>query len=265
MLKAFTWLQIYETAADEGLINYDDTVAFPFGYGLSYTDFSQEMGDVSYKNSKVSFDVTVTNTGDKAGKDVVEVYYNPPYTNGGIEKASVNLAAFEKTKELKPGESETVKIEFDDDTMASYDATDAKAYVLESGDYEVSLQSDSHTVIDSATVNVPKTITYDSDSNTHNGDQVAATNQFDDAEGDMTYLSRADHFANYEEAVAAPASMSMSDEPRRRSATMTPTIRRSTTMPMMRCRPPAPRMACVWLICAVRITTIPSGISCSIS
>ena len=67
-------------------------------------------------------------------------------------------------------------------------------------------------MIDSATVNVPKTITYDSDSNTHNGDQVAATNQFDDAEGDMTYLSRADHFANYEEAVAAPASMSMSDE-----------------------------------------------------
>lgn len=204
--------KFYETAADEGLINYDDTVAFPFGYGLSYTDFSQEMGDVSYKNSKVSFDVTVTNTGDKAGKDVVEVYYNPPYTNGGIEKASKNLVAFEKTKELKPGESETVKIEFDDDTMASYDATDAKAYVLESGDYEVSLQSDSHTVIDSATVNVPKTITYDSDSNTHNGDQVAATNQFDDAEGDMTYLSRADHFANYEEAVAAPASMSMSDE-----------------------------------------------------
>ena len=122
--------KFYETAADEGLINYDDTVAFPFGYGLSYTDFSQEMGDVSYKNSKVSFDVTVTNTGDKAGKDVVEVYYNPPYTNGGIEKASVNLAAFEKTKELKPGESETVKIEFDDDTMASYDATDAKAYAV---------------------------------------------------------------------------------------------------------------------------------------
>ncbi|KFI91901.1 glycosyl hydrolase family 3, N-terminal domain protein [Bifidobacterium saguini DSM 23967] len=204
--------KFYETAADEGLINYDDTVAFPFGYGLSYTDFEQKMGDVSYKNGKVSFDVTVTNTGDKAGKDVVEAYYNPPYTNGGIEKSSVNLVAFEKTKELKPGESETVKISFDDDSMASYDAKGAKAYVLESGNYDVSIQSDSHTVIDSATVNVPKTITYDSDSNTHSGDKVAATNEFDDAEGDVNYLSRADHFANYEEAVAAPASMSMSDE-----------------------------------------------------
>lgn len=83
--------KFYETAADEGLINYDDTVMFPFGYGLSYTTFKQEMGKVSYKNGKISFDVTVTNTGDKAGKDVVEVYYNPPYTDGGIEKASKNL------------------------------------------------------------------------------------------------------------------------------------------------------------------------------
>lgn len=204
--------KFYETAADEGLINYDDLVQYPFGYGLSYTTFSQEMGDVSYKNGKVSFDVTVTNTGDKAGKDVVEAYYNPPYTNGGIEKASVNLAAFEKTKELKPGESETVKIEFDDDDMASYDEHDAKAWVLEQGDYEISLQSDSHTVIDSATVNVPETITYNSEDNTHDGDKIVATNQFQNAEGDVTYLSRADHFANYEEATAAPTDFSMSDK-----------------------------------------------------
>ena len=73
----------YETASDEGLIDYDSTVQYPFGYGLSYTSFDQRMGDVRYdtKSGKVSFDVTVTNTGDKAGKDVVEVYYNPPYTN----------------------------------------------------------------------------------------------------------------------------------------------------------------------------------------
>ena len=78
----------YETASDEGLIDYDSTVQYPFGYGLSYTSFDQRMGDVRYdtKSGKVSFDVTVTNTGDKAGKDVVEVYYNPPYTDGGIEK-----------------------------------------------------------------------------------------------------------------------------------------------------------------------------------
>lgn len=204
--------KFYETAADEGLINYDDTVIYPFGYGLSYTSFEQKMGDVSYKDGKVTFDVTVTNTGGTAGKDVVEVYYNPPYTDGGIEKASKNLVAFEKTEKLEPGASETVKIEFDDDDMASYDDKDAKAWVLEKGDYTISIQSDSHHVIDSEKINVADTVTYDSESNTHNGDQTVATNQFDYAAGDVTYLSRANHFANYAEATAAPTNFSMSDE-----------------------------------------------------
>ena len=204
--------KFYETAADEGLINYDDTVIYPFGYGLSYTSFEQKMGDVSHKDGKVTFDVTVTNTGDTAGKDVVEVYYNPPYTDGGIEKASKNLVAFEKTGKLEPGASETVKIEFDDDDMASYDNKGAKAWVLEKGDYAISIQSDSHHVIDSEKINVADTITYDSESNTHNDDQTVATNQFDYAAGDVTYLSRANHFANYVEATAAPTNFSMSDE-----------------------------------------------------
>lgn len=204
--------KFYETAADEGLINYDDTVIYPFGYGLSYTSFEQKMGDVSHKDGKVTFDVTVTNTGDTAGKDVVEVYYNPPYTDGGIEKASKNLVAFEKTGKLEPGASETVKIEFDDDDMASYDNKDARAWVLEKGDYAISIQSDSHHVIDSKRINVADTITYDSESNTHNDDQTVATNQFDYAAGDVTYLSRANHFANYAEATAAPTNFSMNDE-----------------------------------------------------
>lgn len=204
--------KFYETAADEGLINYDDTVIYPFGYGLSYTSFEQKMGDVSHKDGKVTFDVTVTNTGDTAGKDVVEVYYNPPYTDGGIEKTSKNLVAFEKTGKLEPGASETVKIEFDDDDMASYDDKGAKAWVLEKGDYTISIQSDSHHVIDSKRINVADTITYDSESNTHNDDQTVATNQFDYAAGDVTYLSRANHFANYAEATAAPTNFSMSDE-----------------------------------------------------
>lgn len=204
--------KFYETAADEGLINYDDTVIYPFGYGLSYTSFEQKMGDVSHKDGKVTFDVTVTNTGDTAGKDVVEVYYNPPYTDGGIEKASKNLVAFEKTGKLEPGASETVKIEFDDDDMASYDNKNAKAWVLEKGDYDISIQSDSHHVIDSEKIDVADTITYDSESNTHNDDQTVATNQFDYAAGDVTYLSRANHFANYVEATAAPTNFSMSDE-----------------------------------------------------
>ncbi len=204
--------KFYETAAAEGAIDYDSMVAFPFGYGLSYTSFEQKLDDVTYEDGKVTVDVTVTNTGDTAGKDVVEVYYNPPYTNGGIEKASTNLVDFEKTDLIEPGASQTVTIEFEDDDMASYDYKNAKSYVLEKGDYAVSIQSDSHNVIDSKTISVDETITYDSDSNTHNGDQVVATNQFDDAAGDVTYLSRADHFANYKEATAAPTNFEMSDE-----------------------------------------------------
>ena len=118
----------------------------------------------------------------------------------------------EKTGKLEPGASETVKIEFDDDDMASYDNKDARAWVLEKGDYAISIQSDSHHVIDSKRINVADTITYDSESNTHNDDQTVATNQFDYAAGDVTYLSRANHFANYAEATAAPTNFSMSDE-----------------------------------------------------
>ncbi len=202
--------RFYETAAEEGLINYDETVLYPFGYGLSYTTFEQEMGEITYDNGTVSFDVTVTNTGDTAGKDVVEVYYNPPYTNGGIEKASVNLVAFEKTDSLEPGDSQTIPVSFRDEDMASYDISGTGAYVLEAGDYEISLRQDSHTVLDEKTCTVDKDITYDED-NKRSTDEVAAVNQFSDAAGDVTYLSRADGFANYEEATAAPESLSMSD------------------------------------------------------
>lgn len=204
--------KFYETAATEGAIDYDSMVAFPFGYGLSYTTFEQKLNDVTYKDGKVTVDVTVTNTGDTAGKDVVEVYYNPPYTEGGIEKASANLVGFEKTEKLEPGASEDVTVEFEDDDMASYDYKNAKAYVLEKGDYDISIQSDSHHVIDHKAITVKDTVTYDSDSNTHNGDKNVATNQFDDVAGDVTYLSRADHFANYKEATAAPTNFKMSDK-----------------------------------------------------
>ncbi len=204
--------RFYETAADEGLIDYGSTVQYPFGYGLSYTSFSQQMGAVTYANGTVSFDVTVTNTGTVAGKDVVEVYSNPPYTNGGIEKATANLVTYEKTRELAPGESQVISISFEDDELASYDYQNAEAYVLEAGDYQISINSDSHTQIAAQTINVAQTVTYDSDDNTHNGDAVAATNAFDDVNGGLTYLSRANGFANYAEATAAPTNYSMSDE-----------------------------------------------------
>lgn len=203
--------RFYETAAAEGLINYDDTVVYPFGYGLSYTTFTQEMGAISEDNGTISFDVTVTNTGDVAGKDVVEVYYNPPYTNGGIEKASANLIQFEKTEVLQPGDSQAITVSFDAEDMASYDTYGAGCYVLEAGDYQISINSDSHNVIDSQTYTVASTVTYD-ESNPRSTDETAAVNEFAYAEGDVTYLSRADGFANYADATAAPASMSMSDE-----------------------------------------------------
>lgn len=203
--------RFYETAATEGLINYDDTVVYPFGYGLSYTTFTQEMGAISEDNGTISFDVTVTNTGDVAGKDVVEVYYNPPYTNGGIEKASANLIQFDKTEVLQPGDSQTITVSFDAEDMASYDTYGAGCYVLEAGDYQISINSDSHNVIDSQTYTVASTVTYD-ESNPRSTDETAAVNEFAYAEGDVTYLSRADGFANYADATATPASMSMSDE-----------------------------------------------------
>ena len=203
--------RFYETAAEEGLINYDESVVYPFGYGLSYTTFTQEMSDLKVTDESISVDVTVTNTGSTAGKDVVEIYYTPPYTNGGIEKASVNLAAFDKTDLLEPGESQTLTLSFDIEDMASYDYQNAQAYVLEAGDYVISLRSDSHNVIDSRTYNVAETVTYSGD-NSRSDDLTAATNQFDFAEGEIEYLSRADGFANYEEATAAPTVYSMPEE-----------------------------------------------------
>ena len=194
--------RFYETAAVEGLIDYDKTVQFPFGYGLSYTDFEQKMGDVTVADGKVSFDVTVTNNGTAAGKDVVEVYYNPPYTNGGIEKASANLIDFAKTDVLQPGESQTINVSFSEEDMASYDTYGNGCYVLEAGDYEISINSDSHNTIASQTVSVADTVVYD-ENNARSTDDVAATNQFAYAEGDVTYLSRADGFANYATATAA--------------------------------------------------------------
>ena len=204
--------RFYETAAAEGVIDYATTVQYPFGYGLSYTSFSQTMSDLTVDGEgNISLDVTVTNTGSVAGKDVVEVYYNPPYTNGGIEKSTANLIAFDKTEMLEPGASETITITFKAEDMASYDADVNKAYVLEAGDYIISINSDSHTVIDSRTYNVPSTIVY-GEGNARSTDETVVTNQFDFADGGVTYLSRADGFANYAEATAAPASYEMSDE-----------------------------------------------------
>ena len=197
----------YETAAAEGFLDYDKVVQYPFGYGLSYTTFDQKMSDMTVADGNISFTVTVTNTGSAAGKDVVEVYSNPPYTNGGIEKSAANLITFEKTALLQPGESEEVAISFPVDDLASYDMNVHRSYVLEAGDYIISINKDSHNVIDSRTYTVDSDVVYDTQP--RSTDNIVATNQFDFAAGDVTYLSRKDGFANYAQATAAPASLDM--------------------------------------------------------
>ncbi len=201
--------RFYETAAAEGLIDYDSIVQYPFGYGLSYTTFTQEMSPVTLNGSNLTFDVTVTNTGATAGKDVVEVYVNPPYINGGIEKASANLVQFAKTSLLAPGANETVHISFPLESLMSYDYEGARCYVLEAGDYIISINSDSHHIIAQETYTIPRTETY-GEGNKRASDQIAAVNLFDSVAGvNVTYLSRADGFANYGAAIAAPTDFQM--------------------------------------------------------
>ncbi len=199
--------KFYETAAQEGLINYDEYVQYPFGYGLSYTTFTQTIENFSASGDTVSFDVKVTNTGSTAGKDVVEVYFEPPYTNGGIEKASVNLIQFGKTQLLEPNASESIHFDIAKEDFAAYDSDGIKlsggGYILEAGDYTVSVRSSSHTVLDSAAFTVDADIDY---STGRSSDNTPAVNQFQDySRGGFVQLSRANGFANYDEATAAPA------------------------------------------------------------
>lgn len=201
----------YETASEEESISYDELVQYPFGYGLSYTTFEQKLNDLDIDDSgNITVSVDVTNTGSKAGKDVVEVYYTPPYTNGGIEKASVNLIDFGKTEILEPGASQTITVTFNEEDMASFDDKNTNSYVLEQGTYNISLRSDSHTVIDSKDYEVTESIIY-GEGNARTSDETAAVSQLSDAAGDVTYLSRADHFANFAEATAEPTDYNMSD------------------------------------------------------
>lgn len=200
--------KFYETAAAEEFLRYEEKVQYPFGYGLSYTTFTQEIQNFIDNGDTVSLDVLVENTGDTKGKEVVELYYTPPYTDGGIEKSAVNLLDFGKTKELAPGTSEVISFELAKEDFAAYDSNALKTseggYILEAGDYVISLRSDSHTVLDEATFRVEGDIDYSQDGRT--SDAAIAVNQLQDyAKGEVTYLSRANSFANYEEATKEPA------------------------------------------------------------
>lgn len=199
--------KFYETAAEEGVINYEKVVQYPFGYGLSYTTFSQEITDFKVKNDAVSVSVKVTNTGDVAGKDVIELYVTPPYQNGGIEKASVNLVDFQKTDLIESSGTYEYTFEVALEDIASYDSacvkTENGGYILEAGEYHFSVRSDSHTVLDEEVYALEQDMNYGQ--NKRESDKTAAANVFTEyAKGDVTYLSRADGFANYEEALAGP-------------------------------------------------------------
>ena len=133
----------YETAAAEGIIDYDEAVVYPFGYGLSYTTFEQKIKDASESDGVITVTAEVKNTGDVAGKDVVQVYFHAPY-DGSVEKSEVVLVAYAKTDEIAPGESAEVSVSFNAEDMASYDYKTEGCYVLDAGTYTISLRKNSH-------------------------------------------------------------------------------------------------------------------------
>lgn len=191
----YSGYRFYETAYTdaEGATAKDaayENVLYPYGYGLSYTNFEWKLDNVEKKaniaaaNSSITMRVWVKNTGSVAGKDVVQVYYSAPYTKGGIEKASTNLVGFAKTKLLQPGESDVVTVEFAAQDMASFDWNDAnangfKGYELEAGDYTVSINRNSHEVVDSVTRTISSGIKCETDLVTGKEIKPVYTGSFD--------------------------------------------------------------------------------------
>ncbi len=190
---------------------YDDAVTYPLGYGLSYTSFDQEIVNVSdlastvlTEDSTVEVEVKVTNKGDVAGKEVVQIYFTAPYTDGGIEKAHKVLAGFEKTGTIASGESETVTVEVPAYYFASYDYNDAndngfKGYEIEAGDYTLYLAENAHDSYESVNFTQTTAIQIKEDGETG----YTVENRFDDvsndsptmakdSDGNAIYLSRSD-------------------------------------------------------------------------
>lgn len=137
-----------------GNFDYDKVVAYPFGYGLSYTEFAWSDYELLDKGDSLFATITVKNTGSVAGRDTVQLYAKAPYTDyditNHIEKAAVELCGFKKTKLLNPGEEETLRIEIPKSRFASYDAYGKGTYILEDGLYFVSAAKNAHdAVIDS--------------------------------------------------------------------------------------------------------------------
>ncbi len=165
---------------------YAAAAVYPFGYGLSYTDFTQTIksvkGDLEDKDGTVEVTVTVKNTGSVAGKEVIQLYSTPPYTAGEIEKAAVNLVGFEKTGMIAAGASEDVTLEIAVKDLASFDYNDANGngssgYELETGDYVLSVRKNSHEVLDSKTLKAAAELAWDED-----GDAATPNNIYSQTE-----------------------------------------------------------------------------------
>lgn len=224
-----------------GDYDYAQQVAYPFGYGLSYTNFQYDGFKVTEQDDHFTATLNVTNTGDVAGKDVVQIYMQSPYTDydrtNGVEKASVQLVGFEKTALLAPGESETVTIEIEKSLMKAYDSHNAKTYIVDAGDYYFAFGVNAHDAMNNILAAKGKTV---ADGMTDNGDEsftyrhteskldtttyatsetgYAITNQFDDVdlnyyegsvEGGVTYLSRNDWSGTFPTQVKVTATEQM--------------------------------------------------------
>jgi beta-glucosidase len=184
--------RFYETYYKGNEEGYRQTVQFPFGSGLSYTTFDWNIIDQQLNNDIIELKVEVKNTGEAAGKDVVQVYYSAPYTLGGIEKSAINLATFAKTKSLEPGESEVLTINYDTRNMASYDIQNEN-YILEKGTYEIKLGKNVHEIDSTVELELAEAIVYQTDTDT----RTEYKNRFTQSENELTVLSRNDWEGTY--------------------------------------------------------------------
>ncbi len=175
-----------------GDYDYASEVVYPFGYGLSYTTFDWSDFNAAWDGDTCTVTVDVTNTGGVAGKDVVQVYVQSPYTDydkaNNVEKSSVQLVGFGKTDTLQPGQTGTVTVTFDREQLKAYDYTTAKTYILDAGDYYITAAANSHDAVN----NVLAAKGYTTENGMTAEGDASFTNQFDFADSGCTYLSRSD-------------------------------------------------------------------------
>lgn len=198
-----------------GDYDYASTVRYPFGYGLSYTTFDWSNFKASWNGDECTVTVDVKNTGSVAGKDVVQIYAQSPYTDydkqNKVEKSAVQLVGFGKTSLLAPGSSETVTVTFDKEQLKAYDYTNAKTFILDAGDYYITAAHDAHNAVnnvlaakgfttedgmteegDTAMTSLYTVSAMDSNTYSVSAAGVPVTNQFDFVNGGYEYLSRSD-------------------------------------------------------------------------